>query len=84
MSHVSKIASKCFKWVRNVPEIDEDFIKNYDVDRDIGYFLKVDIEYPKNLRYLHSDLPFLPERIKLINTASFNTICMLKITKFFT
>ena len=29
------------------------------------YTLEVDIEYPKNLHDLHSDLPFLPERIKI-------------------
>ena len=32
-----------FKWVKNVSKIDEDFIKNYDEDGDIGYFLEVDI-----------------------------------------
>ena len=25
-----------------------------------GYILEVDVEYPKNLHKLHSDLPFLP------------------------
>ena len=28
-------------------------------------FLEVDVEYPKNLLSLHSDLPFLPERKKI-------------------
>ena len=46
-------------------KIDKDFIKNYDEDGDIGYFIEVDVKYPKNLVYLHSDLPFLPERIKI-------------------
>ena len=43
---------------------DENFIKNYEKDSDKGYILEVDVEYPKNLHDLHSDLPFLPERIK--------------------
>ena len=30
-----------FEWVRDVSRIDEDFIKNYDENSDIGYFLKV-------------------------------------------
>ena len=25
----------------------------------------IDVEYPKNLHDLHSDLPFLPERMKI-------------------
>ena len=54
-----------FKWVEDVLEIDKDFIKNYDENSDIGYFLKVDIEYPTELHDLHSDLPVLPERMKI-------------------
>ena len=27
--------------------------------------MKIDVEYPKNLNFLHSALPFLPERIKI-------------------
>ena len=30
-----------------------------------GYVLEVDVEYPKNLHDLHSDLPFLSERIEI-------------------
>ena len=54
-----------FKWVRNVSKIDEDFIISYDEDSDKGDILEVDIEYPKNLHDLHSDLRFLPERMKI-------------------
>ena len=54
-----------FKCVKYVSKIDEDFIKNYAEDSDKGYILQVDVEYPKNLHDLHSDLPFLPERIKI-------------------
>ena len=50
---------------RNSIEFDERFIKNYDENSYKGYFLEVDVEYPKNLFSLHSDLPFLPERKKI-------------------
>ena len=46
-------------------KFNEDFIKNYDEDSDKRYIFKVDIEYPKILQKSHSDLPFLPERMKI-------------------
>ena len=54
-----------FKWVKNVSVIDEEFIKTYDNHGDIGFILRVDIEYPEELHDLHNDLPFLPERMKI-------------------
>ena len=45
--------------------IEEEFTKNYDEDSDKGYILKVDVEYTKELNYLHSDLQFLPEKMKI-------------------
>ena len=54
-----------FKWVDDVYMFTEDFIKSYDEEGDVGYFLVVDIEYPKTLHILHSDLPFLPDRMKV-------------------
>ena len=55
----------CFEWMEDLSKIDKDFLKNYDENSDKGFILEVDVEYPKNLHDLHSDLPFLPERMKI-------------------
>ena len=45
-----------------------------------GYILEVDVEYPKDLRNLHSNLTFLSEtmEIKKENSISLYGICMIK------
>ena len=60
-----KVPVNGFKWINDVTELDEKFIKNYDEDSDKGYILKVDVKYPKKLHDLHSNLPFLPKRMKI-------------------
>ena len=45
--------------------INEEFIKNYNENDKKGYILEVDVKYPKHLHDLHSDLPFLPERMEI-------------------
>ena len=47
------------------PVINEDFIKNYDKNDNKGYIFEVDVKYPKRLHELHSDLPFLSERMEI-------------------
>ena len=75
-----------FKWI-DTSLIDKKFnkfiklIKNYDKESDEGYILEVDIEYPKKLHDLHSDLPFLPERMK-INKCS-KLVCSLYDKRLF-
>ena len=60
-----KLPVNGFKWENDLSRFNEDFIKNYNENSDIGYFLEVDVEYPKKLFGSHKDLPFLPERKKL-------------------
>ena len=43
-----KLPVNGFKWENNISRLNEDFIKNYDQNSNEGYFLEVDIEYPKN------------------------------------
>ena len=49
----------------DIHKLDERFINDYDENSNKGYFLEVDIEYPKSLFNLHRDLPFLLERHKI-------------------
>ena len=44
-----KIPINGFKWVgkSKLSRFNERFIKNYSDNSDIGYFLEVDIDYPK-------------------------------------
>ena len=54
-----------FKWVKDLLNFNESFIKNYDENSDDWYILEVDVEYPKKPFNLYSDLPFLPEKKKI-------------------
>ena len=60
-----KLPVNDFKWLEDTSEINEEFIKNYDENNDKGYNLEVDVKYPKKLHNIHSDLPFLPKRMKI-------------------
>ena len=59
-----KLPINGFNRVKKLSKFDKDFIKKYDENSNKGYILEVDVEYPKNVFNLHSDLPFLPERKK--------------------
>ena len=58
-----KLPVKGFKWVKQkkLSKFNEDFIKKYDEDCNKGYFLQVDIDYPKKIFNLHKGLLFLPK-----------------------
>ena len=55
-----KLPVNGFKWLDN-----EEFIKYYGENDIKGYILEVDVKYPKRLHELHSDLPFLLERMEV-------------------
>ena len=56
-----------FEWIEkdDLSKFNESFIKNYNENSDKGYISEVDVEYPKKLFNFHSDLPFLPESMKI-------------------
>ena len=51
-----KLRVNDFKWVEDISKFDGSFIKSYNKERDEGYFLEVDVRYPKNLHNLYNDL----------------------------
>ena len=62
-----KLPVRNFKWIEkdDISKLDENLIKDYDENSDKAYVLEVDVEYPESICMLHSDLPFLPERMKI-------------------
>ena len=50
---------------RRACQFNEDFIKNYNKESDVGYLLEIDVQYPEKLHGVHNDLPLLPERMKI-------------------
>ena len=61
-----KSPAKYFKWVEDVSPFTRDLIEVYNEDSNESYFLEVDVQYPKKLHDLRNDLPFFPERMKII------------------
>ena len=63
-----KLPVNGFRWLDSdeINEINEELKKtNYNENDNKGYVFEVDVRYPKRLHELHSDLPFLPERMKI-------------------
>ena len=66
-----KLPMNGFKWVNDISGINEKFVKSYDKNSSKCYLLEVDVDYPSypsKLHKLHSDMPFLPERMKIDKT----------------
>ena len=79
MAMTEKLPVKGFKWMDDISMINEEFVKSYNKNSSKEYILKVDVDYPCELQNLHSDLPFLPERMVVNKTKKL--ICNLQDKK---
>ena len=76
-----KLPMNGFKWVSDMSGINKKFVKSYDKkNSDKGSILQVDVDYPSKLHKLHSEMPFLPERMKIDKTQKL--VCNLHDKKY--
>ena len=54
-----------FRYIEEMSQFNEHCIKSYSEDSDTGYFIEVDVEYPKELHEIHNVLLYLSKRIKI-------------------
>ena len=66
------------KWINYLSRFNEEFINNYYENKGKKYILEVDVKYPKELHDLPSDLPFLPEIIKIDKCETLHVTCMTR------
>ena len=52
-----------FKWVEDISEFNQGFIKSYADESDEGYFLEVNVQFLEN----HNIYPFILEKVKIEN-----------------
>ena len=43
-----KLSVNNFEWIEDTSQFNEDFIKNYNDEKDKGHFLEVGVQYPEN------------------------------------
>ena len=53
------------KLVEEISQFNEDLIKSYNEESNVGYFLEVDVQYHEKLHVFHSEISFLPKRMKI-------------------
>ena len=60
-----KLPVNDFKWIEETSQFNEGFVKIYNEDSNIEYFIETDVQYPGNSHNLSNDLSFLPEIMKI-------------------
>ena len=51
-----------FKWLKNIDKFDVNSVSENSL---IDYVLKVNLEYPDELHYMHNDFPLAPEKLAI-------------------
>lgn len=69
-----------FEWSENISYFNEDYLKNYHEDSDVGWILYVGIKYSEQLEMSHNDLSFLSEK-KMIIWKCLKLVCNLNDKK---
>ena len=60
-----KLPVNGFEWIKNISQLSEDLAKNYNEEKDEGYFPEVDVQYLEKLHEFCNDLPiFFSEGMK--------------------
>ena len=62
---LKKLPVDGFKWRKDKVRFYEEFTQDFDEDSDRGYVLEVGVKYRRELYKLHSDLSYLPKRMKI-------------------
>ena len=57
-----KLPVNGFEWIKNISQLSEDLAKNYNEEKDEGYFPEVDVQYLEKLHEFCNDLPFFFRR----------------------
>ena len=65
LHHITKLLVNDFKWVEDISEFNESFIKSYNEEKDEGNFLENDSQHLQSLHNIHNDLWFSLERMKI-------------------
>ena len=65
LHHITKLPVNDFKWVEDISEFNESFIKSYNEEIDEGNFLENDSQCLESLHNIHNDLRFSLERMKI-------------------
>ena len=77
-----KLPVNGFEWIEELSQFKEDFVENYNEDSDKGYFLEVDVEYPKTCLVFIVIYHFYLKGKKFKNVISFFVTFMARKTMF--